>query len=196
MLSRACRVKATETRSLQRLCHSRHRLKIGLGIATALSLAPVSAGAERLEYFALFDEWTVICSGDEAAGSRSCAMQAPPLDPHRPRSAIELRQDPDGDPEITVRRRETVNPATSVFLRIDAHPPHRASPTPSGEVIWAEPEAGRIIEELKRGDEMVLRSFTGSDNRSRDEFISLTGFGEAWKAYRLQSEQPPPATGN
>lgn len=168
----------------------RHRLKAGLGVAAALSLAPVSASADRLEYFALFDEWTVICSGDETAGARTCAMEAPPLDPHRPRSAIELRQGDKGDPEIAVRRRETVNPGTPVFLRIDAHLPHRASPTPSGEVIWAEPEAGQIIEELKRGDQMVLRSFTGSDNRPRDEFISLTGFDAAWEAYRQQSEQP------
>lgn len=168
----------------------RHRLKAGLGVAAALSLAPVPAGVDSLEYFALFDEWTVICSGDETAGARTCAMEAPPLDPHRPRSAIELRQGDKGDPEIAVRRRETFNPATPVFLRIDAHLPHRASPTPSGEVIWAEPEAGQIIEELKRGDQMVLRSFTGSDNRPRDEFISLTGFDAAWEAYRQQSEQP------
>jgi hypothetical protein len=166
----------------------RLRFAARLGIVAALSLAPLSAGAERLEYFALFDEWTVICSGDEAAGARTCVMEAPPLDPHRPRSTVELRQGGNGDPEIAVRRRETANSATAVFLRIDAHPPHRASPTPAGEVIWAESEAGRIIEELKKGDEMVLRSFTGSDNRPRDEFISLTGFDAAWKAYRQQSE--------
>ena len=179
---------------MQRLHHSRHRLKAGLCVAAALGLAPVSACAERLEYFALFDEWTVICSGNEAAGARTCAMEAPPLDPHRPRSAIELKQGDNGGPQIAVWRRETVNPTTPVFLRVDAHPPHRATPTPSGEVIWAEAEAGRIIEELKSGDEMVLRSFTGSDNRPRDEFISLTGFREAWQAYRLQSEQSPPET--
>src|SRR5512134_3611346 len=170
----------------------RHRVAAGLGVAAALGLASVSAGAERLEYFALFDEWTVICSGDDAAAGRTCAMEAPPLDPHRPRSAVELRQGGSGDPEIAVRRRETVNPATPVFLRIDAHPPHRASPTPAGEVIWTEAEAGRIIEELKQSDEMVLRSFTGSDNRARDEFISLTGFDAAWEAYREQSEQRVP----
>jgi hypothetical protein len=172
----------------------RHQLKARLGVAAALSLAPVFAGAERLEYFALFDEWTVICAGAEAAGARTCAMEAPPWDPHRPRSAIELRRGDSGDPQIAVRRRETVNPTTPVFLRIDAHPPHRATPTPSGEVIWAEAEAGRIIEELKNGDEMVLRSFTGSDNRPRDEFISLTGFNEAWEAYRMQSELRPSGT--
>ena len=189
-------VEPTGAKSLRGFCHLRQWLKAGLGVVAALGLAPDSAGAERLEYFALFDEWTVICSGDDAAEKRACAMGAPPLDPYRPRSVIELRQGADGDPEIAVRRRETVNPVTPVFLRIDAHPAHRASPTPSGEVIWTEPEAGRIIEELKRGNEMVLRSFTGSDNRSRDEFISLSGFNEAWKAYRLQSEQPLPATGN
>jgi hypothetical protein len=81
-----------------------------------------------------------------------------------------------------------------VFFCFYAHPPHRATPTPSCEVIWAEAVAGWIIEELKNGEEMVLRSFTGSDNRPRDEFISLTGFNEAWKAYRLQSEQRPSGT--
>ena len=186
-MPRAGRVEATKARSRQGLRPLRHRLKAGLSVV--FSLVPVSAGAEGLEYFALFDEWSVICTGDEAAGARTCAMEAPPLDPHRPRSAIELRPGDNGDPEIAVRRQETVNPGTPVFLRIDAHSPHWASPTPSGEVIWAEAEADRIIEELKRGEEMVLRSFTGSDNRPRDEFISLMGFNAAWEAYRQQSEQ-------
>jgi invasion protein IalB len=165
------------------------RLAAWLGFVAALGLAPLSADADRLEYFALFDEWTVICSGDEAAAERTCVMEAPPLDPHRPRSTVELRRGGNGDPEIAVRRRETANAATPVFLRIDAHPPHRASATPAGEIIWSEAEAGQIIEELKKGEEMVVRSFTGSDNRARDEFISLTGFDAAWEAYREQSEQ-------
>ena len=162
-------------------------------------MAPLAAGAARLDYFALFGEWSVICAADEAVGERTCAVEAPPLDPDRPRNAIELRRGEGGEPEIAVRRRETVNAATPVFVRIDAHPPHRATPAPSGEVLWPAAEATQIIEELKGGNEMVLRTFIGSDNRPRDEFISLSGFDQAWEAYRLQSEQPAPAgarTGN
>lgn len=165
---------------------------VALGIAAILGVAPLAANAARLDYFALFGEWSVICSADEAAGVRTCALEAPPLDLDRPRNAIELRQGEGGEPEIAVRRRGTVNAATPVFLRIDAHPPHKATPAPSGEVLWPAAEATKIIEELKKGHEMVLRTFIGSDNRPRDEFISLSGFGEAWEAYRLQSEQPVP----
>jgi hypothetical protein len=149
--------------------------------------------AVRLDYFALFGEWSVICSGDEAAGERSCVLEAPPLDPYRPRNAIELRRGENGEPEVAVRRRETVNPTTPVFVRIDAHPPHQASPAPDGEVIWRAPESTQIVEELKTGEEMVLRSFTSGDSRPRDEFISLSGFGKAWEAFWRQSAQPSSA---
>lgn len=165
---------------------------VAFGIAAAFAIMPFAANGARLDYFALFGEWSVICAADEAAGERTCAVQAPPLDPDRPRNAVELRGGESGDPEIAVRRRETVNAATPVFLRIDAHPSHRATPTPSGEVLWAAAEATQIIDELKKGNEMVLRTFSGSDNRPRDEFISLSGFGQAWEAYRLQIEQPVP----
>jgi invasion protein IalB len=156
-------------------------------------VAPHAASAARLDYFALFGEWSVICSVDEGAGERECAMEAPPLDPDRPRNAIEVRRGEGGELEIAVRRRGTVNPATPVFLRIDAHPPHRVTPTASGEVFWPAAEATQIIEQMKRGNEMVLRTFTGGDNRPRDEFISLSGFDKAWQAYRLQSEHSVPA---
>lgn len=166
------------------------RVAFALGIAASLGVPLPAAHAARLDYFALFGEWSVICAADEVAGERTCALEAPPLDPDRPRNAIELRQEEGGEPEIAVRRREMVNGATPVFLRIDAHAPHKATPAPSGEVLWSAAEAGKIIEELKKGDEMVLRTFIGSDNRPRDEFISLSGFGEAWEAYRLQRQQP------
>ena len=158
-----------------------------IAVAGAFSLAPLVASAARLDYFALFGEWSVICSADEAARERTCAIEAPPLDLDRPRNAIELTRAEDGEPEIVIRRRAMVNAATPVFLRIDSHPAHKATPTPSGEVLWPAAEAIRIIEELKGGTEMVLRTFTGSDNRPRDEFISLNGFEQAWEAYRLQS---------
>jgi invasion protein IalB len=172
---------------------------IAAGIAAALGVAPLAANADRLDYFALFGEWSVICAADEAAGERTCAIEAPPLDPNRPRNAIEVRRAEDGAPEIAIRRRAMVNAATPVFLRIDANPAHRAVPTPSGEVLWLAVDATEIIEQLRTGNEMVLRTFTGNDNRPRDEFISLSGFTLAWEAYRLQSEQPVPAgvgTGN
>lgn len=163
-----------------------------VGVVTLTAKAPL-ADVSRLDYFALFGEWSVICTADKDGKERTCAMEAPPLDPHRPRNAIELRQGEDGEPQIGIRRRATVNAATPIFLRIDAHPPHRATATPSGEVVWPAEESTRIIEELRKGNEMVLRTFTGSDNRPRDEFISLSGFEQAWQAYRSQSEQPVPA---
>lgn len=168
------------------------RVAFALGIAASLAVPPLAVNAARLDYFALFGEWSVICAADEAAGERTCALEAPPLDLDRPRNAIELRHEEGGAPEITVRRRETVNAATPVFLRIDAHSPHKATPTPSGEVLWSAAEAAKIIKELKKGHELVLRTFIGSDNRPRDEFISLSGFGQAWEAYRLQRQQPVP----
>jgi hypothetical protein len=171
---------------------SRVAAALCLGVA-ALGVAPHAASAARLDYFALFGEWSVICSADEGAGERECAIEAPPLDPDRPRNAIEVRRGEGGELEIAVRRRGTVNPATPVFLRIDADPPHRAAPAASGEVLWPAAEAMQIIEEMKRGNEMVLRTFTGGDNRPRDEFISLIGFGQAWEAYRVQSEHSVPA---
>lgn len=159
----------------------------------ALTGGSSPADAARLDYFALFGEWSVICTVEENAGERTCVMEAPPVDPNRPRSTIELRQEEDGEPQIGIRRRRTANAATPVFLRIDAHPPHRTTPTPSGDVFWPPADSTRIIEELRSGTEMVLRTFTGSDNRPRDEFISLSGFEQAWQAYRSQSEQPVPA---
>lgn len=161
--------------------------------ALMLGVMPNALAAVRLDYFALFGEWSVICSGDEAAGERSCVLEAPPLDPYRPRNAIELRRGENGEPEVAIRRRETVNPTTPVYLRIDAHPPHQAGPAPDGEVIWRAPESTQIVEELRTGEEMVLRSFTGGDNRPRDEFISLSGFGAAWEAFWRQSARPSSA---
>ncbi len=172
---------------------ARARIVVALFSVAVLAAWLPSSDAARLDYFALFGEWSVICTADEAAQERICAMEAPALDPDRPRNAIEVRQGQDGEPQIGIRRRTTVNTATPVFLRIDAYPPHRATPTPSGDVFWLASDASRIIEEMKNGSEIVLRTFSGNENRPRDEFISLNGFDQAWQAYRLQSEQSVPA---
>ncbi len=70
------------------------------------------------------------------------------------------------------------------FLRVDGNPVHRAAPDRLGGAGWSGPEAAKIIDELKAGTGMVVRSFAAGSGAARDEFLSLGGFGDALTAYR------------
>ena len=78
----------------------------------------------------------------------------------------------------------TVTEIQPTFLRVDGNPVHRAAPDRFGGAGWSGPEAAKIIDELKAGTGVVVRSFAAGSGAARDEFLSLGGFGDALTAYR------------
>ncbi len=156
-------------------------------VALAAGLfAPSGARASYILYFHTFGDWSVICWTDEASGRKDCSLTGPPptidLDGRHPQ--VTVAEPAAGVFTVTLRVRGAIQPGQPAFLRVDGNPVHRAAPDRLGSAGWSGPEAAKIIDEFKAGTWMVVRSFAAGSGAARDEFLSLSGFGDALTAYR------------
>ncbi len=145
-------------------------------------------------YFGRFGEWAVICSVDEPTVRHRCRLVAPPPQLFDPRSEIEVQRTADGGHRVMARRLRSTARDAPVYLRIDALPPHRAHQVGPGEAWWEGTEATAIIDELRSGTFLGLRSFVDTIARPRDEYYFLDRFEEALGEYEMRSGHRPPVT--
>ncbi len=163
----------------------------GIGVLAAVALAagliaPSKARASYILYFHTFGDWSVICWTDEASGRKGCSLNAPPpaLEVAERHSQVAVAEPAAGAFTVTIRVRSAIQPGQPAFLRVDGNAAHRAAPDRLGGAGWSGTEAAAIIDELKAGAGMVVRSFAAGTGAARDEFLSLSGFGDALAAYR------------
>lgn len=184
------------------------RLRTGLFLGGLVLVASLGWGAADLAaapagyvyYFRTFGQWTVICGRDNAGGGETgnCTLSAPPPEIHGADSQIEIGQGPSGQPAVTMRVRGTLMPDSPFYLRVDAREPHQTIPNRFGEGGWSGAEAQRIIDELKAGEQVVVRWFVGPPPSPRDEMLSLSSFDDAAAdlderiSAELSQRMPPP----
>ena len=125
-----------------------------------------------------------VCS--TASRRNGCSLTGPPpaIDLDGGHSQVTVAEEAGGAFTVTLRVRGAIQPGQPAFLRVDGNPAHRAAPDRLGSAGWSGPEAAKIIDELKAGTGMVVRSFAAGSGAARDEFLSLGGFGDALTAYR------------
>ena len=156
-----------------------------LALAAGL-FAPPGARASYILYFHTFGDWSVICWTDEASRRNGCSLTGPPpaIDLDGGHSRVTVAEQAASAFTVTLRVRGAIRPGQPAFLRVDGNPVHRAAPDRLGGAGWSGPVAAKIIDELKAGTWMVVRSFAAGSGAARDEFLSLSGFGDALTAYR------------
>lgn len=155
-------------------------------VVTTTLLAANSTQAAYVLFFHVFGDWSVVCSKDEASDRRWCTLSAPPpaMESAGSRSLVKIGGGTGGEFTVALRLVGTIAPDQPAFLRIDGNIPHRTQPDRVGEALWSGAEAMRIVDEMKRGKAMVLRSFAAWTGAPRDEVISLDGFSEAFSTYQ------------
>jgi len=156
---------------------------------TAFLIAALQASSTDAAYvlfFHAYGDWSVICSKDEGSGRRWCNMSAPPpsLATSGPRTVVMVSEPAPGVFSIGINVGTTTAPKQPAFLRVDGNLPHRVQPNRVGEAGWSGPDAAAIVDQLKRGKALVVRSFAAWTGAPRDEIFSLDGFNEALSAYR------------
>lgn len=149
-------------------------------------LPAFGAHAAYVLFFHTYGDWSVICSKDEASGRRWCNMSAPPpsIATSEPRTVVTISEPTPGNFSIGLNVGTTTAPEQPAFLRVDGNLSHRVQPNRVGEAGWSGSEAVAIVDQLKRGKAMVVRSFAAWTGAPRDEIFSLDGFNEALSAYR------------
>ncbi len=167
------------------------RFAAAIGALVLLTLAaglfaPPGARASYILYFHTFGDWSVICWTDETSRRNGCSLTGPPpaIDSAGPHSQVTVAEQAAGEFTVTLRVRGAIQQGQPTFLRVDGNPVHQAAPDRLGGARWSGPEAAKIIDELKAGTWMVVRSFAAGSGAARDEFLSLGGFGDALTAYR------------
>ncbi len=156
-------------------------------VALAAGLfAPSGARASYILYFHTFGGWSVICWTDEISRRNGCSLTAPPpvidLDGLHPQ--VTVAEPAAGAFTVTLRARGAIQPGQPAFLRVDGNPVHRTAPDRLGGAVWSGAEAAKVIDELKAGTGMLVRSFAAGSGAARDAFLSLSGFGDALTTYR------------
>lgn len=138
-------------------------------------------------YMRIHGDWVVLCGRDEPTGRQGCVLKAPPPALGVTRSEIEIAGDGEAGAAVTVRIGHPVSPGSPVYLRVDAHAPHQAQPTRTGEAEWRGAEAAAILAELGAGRALTLRSFTGTPAKPVDEWYSIALFPQALLDYRAKT---------
>ncbi len=157
--------------------------------ATLWPAAALAAAAAYVTYMATFGDWSVLCAYDEPTRRHWCTLQAPPPTLFDGRSEIVVGEEADGVYWVVVRVRGGVVPGSPVYLRVDANPPHGAYPNRVGEAVWRGVAAADLVDEMRLGRHLVVRSFAAAGTAPRDEHLALDGFAEALAESRVRRRE-------